>query len=237
VVKDQETYFDPYYRVVTETDVLPLEMFVPVAAVDFYNVFVTTWETKTVLVVPFENPRGTANWKPSPSEIYTSRMAAAIGGTGYFNTTMPSDGRIYTFDELTRSGMLKTIAQRNPSDIIFVSALQRTDLEDVTREKYLGLKKNTMVTASISMPTLILDAKTMEPIFNGPVDGSVDVPDKVEAEVGYRRLEQIKDDVFEEYSQKVANILLYHYHLVRHPMDKTLVRHMPSKDQHASQYH
>lgn len=228
---------EPFYRQGADPSQFPLKYMPSVHALDFHQVIVANWRPKTVLVIPYANPLGVRNYSPTPSEIYTDRIAASITGTGFFKVITPKDTTLYTYEELMSDGLLRRIVERNPADIVYVGRLDRTELNNTDIRVSYGLKKKQVLECSTSMKTTVLDGKTFESIYNGTMTGVADIPDKAHGEVSHKDMEVIKELVFDDYGFNVSTLLMDHYNLLEKSVDRKIVKTVPYEEKHYEQYH
>ena len=216
----------------------PLNHMPPMHALDFYEVFLDNWQPRVVLIIPYENPRGVRNYSPTPSEIYTDRLATSIDRGGYFRTIVHHGGTLYSYEELMSDGLLRRIVNDYPeAEVVYVGRLDRARVQESDRRVSYGLKKKQVLEATSNMKTALLLTSTLDPIYNGNLTGQVDVPDMLEGEVSYQDMENIKEMVFDDYSGKIHEMLMDHYNLLRHPTEHKYVKSVPYEEPHYTPYH
>lgn len=224
-VHTQDTEFDPFFRAGAEEKIVSLNSLEQVVPLDYYDVLRTNYHKKTILVLPFENPRGTGRWSPTPSEVYTQRLANSIIETGYFNVIVPDEPLAdVSYSEKISPAFIKRMLAKYPADIVFMGRLGRHTVTDMTNTRFKGLKKKSYVAGNYPVTTYIFLADGKQTIYNGDLIGAAFLDGAVTATLSYRNVDAIKSNAFGDYVNKVNNLLLEYYHLIKYPVRQDVVK-------------
>jgi tetratricopeptide (TPR) repeat protein len=228
--------FTPYARLSESDREVSLKSLTPLVVLDFYEVFKSVYHKKTILALPFENPRGTERWNPAPADVHTDKLAASLRETGYFRVVVPEEdlSRV-PYKDRSSEQFIKKMLAKYPADIVYVGNLGRQQLTDVKESKYMGLKKVSLVEGSQAVQTKILLVETGLPLYDGEMKGAARA-DGMAAATPYREAAQIKLSAFDDYCAGVANVIMDHYNLVRYPVRQDVVKYIDRELKRGADY-
>jgi len=226
----------PYARLSEADSEVPLKSLAPLVVLDFYEVFKSVYHKKTILALPFENPRGTERWNPAPADVHTDKIAASLRETGYFRVVVPEEdlSRV-PYKERSSEQFIKKMLAKYPADIVYVGNLGRQQLTDVKESKYMGLKKVSLVEGSQAVQTKIMLVETGLPLYDGEMSGAART-DGIAAATPYREAAQLKLSAFDDYCAGVANVIMDHYNLVRYPARQDVVKYIDREFKRGADY-
>ncbi len=174
----------------------------PVQPLSVYDMVKTYYKPKTVVIVPFANPKGTAAWKPAPGDEKTRVLADAITATGKFI--------VITADNPHAS--LRDLEKDYGADIIISGNPGTAAVDTVTNTRFHGIKGKDFMRGTSKADVTITAIPTREIIYDGTVTGTSDL-EKAYIDMTPRESSSLRTRSFENLADNVAAILVQHYDL------------------------
>jgi len=138
----EDTRYDPFQKMMDYEKETPLTSLTPVDTLNFYDVFRNNYNRKMVLVVPFQNPRGTENWNPTPSESLTRRLENHLRETGYFDVKVADDvsGAVPFSEKISPDFINSLLTEYPEADVVYMGNTMRHENKTLQNTRFKGLK-------------------------------------------------------------------------------------------------
>ncbi|HOO57118.1 MAG TPA: tetratricopeptide repeat protein [bacterium] len=234
----KDIVFDSYDKLPEYSTEVPLSSLTPVDTINFYDVFRNNYHKKTVVVIPFQNPKGTEKWDPRPGDLLTRRLANSLRETGYFKVVVPNMGDFngMSFQEKTSDETITEIVDEYAADIVYAGRLERNRLVDTVKKKYKGLRKTDYVAGEYPIETLIMLADRREPLYDDMLIGEAGIDGAKTYLLSYREVKEVKESAFRDYCDSVTNIIMDHFHLIEYPVLGDVVKYIKTEPRRSAMY-
>ncbi|HOX28996.1 MAG TPA: hypothetical protein PLQ76_07585, partial [bacterium] len=167
----------------------------------------------------------------------TKRLVNALMETGYFRVIVPDENlSSMSFKEKTDEAFLRKMLKKYPADIVYAGRLGRQELEDKTNKRFKGMKKKEYVEGEYPIDTFVMLSNNSETLYNASLNGVAAQDGTNTSVLSYREQNDIKSKAFDDYCEKVNNIILDRFNLVRYPVRKDVVKYYEKTPQRSALY-
>ena len=229
IIRENYTFLQVKTKIPAQTIVLPkgglssyiefaekelnLAKLAPVEPLSFHETFVRNWKPKTVLVVPFPNPRGAERLRPKPSEVITKALQDSIDKNEYFKL-IKIENYEGGFKALQEPGSIEKLLKRYPADLVFIGEQRRTYTVEETTKKMFGLKKRQILKAVSPVRVMILDGHTLQPLYQGEMMGEAAVEGASDSDLTATQRRSLHQKAFNDFCEDLNYFLKDYYNLI-----------------------
>lgn len=203
---------------------LTLGSIVPVEPLRYHEFFEKNYQTKTVVVLPFEEHQSYRGIGLSPSEQMTRELEESIKSTKHFNVVQLEETR-----ELARLAdqpeLLRKHLGKHKVDILVAAEPGRFRMEDRTKKKMYGLKKKNMVVGTLPVQLRIIEAATGYAVFDGEVEGEAILDKRVSYDLTAREKRNLKKEAFTNFCLGAARTFADQFNLVTFEEPRGMVKY------------
>ncbi|MEW6202265.1 MAG: hypothetical protein AB1546_09835, partial [bacterium] len=101
-----------------------------------------------------------------------------------------------------------------PADLVFIGDVKRTYTLEETKKKMFGLKREKKLKRVFPVAVMILDARTLQPLYQGEMAGEALVGGLDETDLSSLQIRSLNRQAFANFCERLTYFLLDHYNLI-----------------------